>query len=109
MSASRDRIRNVQASTLRPPSVSGGKRGEPVAHLSTVCCSRLFPISSEDARRAGLETPLRMFQTHVDSLTDILPGDVLVVDGKQYPVRWHEVWQMGRKLIVEELLNASTP
>lgn len=109
MSASRDRIRNVTASTLRPPSVANGKRGEPVAHLTKVCCSRLFPISSEDARRAGLDTPLRMYQTHVDSLIDILPGDVLVVDGKEYPVRWHEVWQMGRKLIVEELLNASTP
>lgn len=80
-----------------------------VQHLATVCCTRLFPISSEDARRAGLDTPLRMYQAHVDAETDIVAGDVLVIDAKQYPVRFHEEWGMGRKLIVEELLNASAP
>lgn len=109
MSAARDRIRNVSASTLRPPSPASGKRGKPVAYLTTVCCSPLFPISTEDARRAGLETPLRMHQTHVDPIVDIVAGDTLVIDGKEYPVRWHEVWRLGRKLIVEELLSASTP
>lgn len=78
-----------------------------VQHLATVCCTRLFPLSADDARRAGLETPLRMYQTHVDADTDIVAGDVLVIGTQQYPVRFHERWLMGRKLIVEELLSAS--
>ena len=113
MSKAFDRIANVTASTKRPPSVSDGKRGSPATNISSLSCTPLDPADpgtrSELQERLGLETPYELLQTYVDTALDIKEGDILVVDGTEYPIRAVADWAAAgsmpayKALIIEEL------
>ena len=85
------RLLTVTASTKRPPAVSNGKRGELAAHLSTLKCSALDPVSAEISQRVALNTPHEVLQAFVGA-DDVREGDVLTVSGKDYPIRAVEDW-----------------
>lgn len=107
MTSAFDRVANVTASTKRPPAVSSGKRGAPVAHLASLKCTPLDPVDAEIRQRVTVESPHELLQTFVDRAADILPGDLLVVMGKEYPIRSVADWGWGsssyRHLVVEDL------
>lgn len=92
MSRAFDRMATVTAATKRPPSMSGGRRGSPVDHLSGFACLPLDPVSADTVQRLGLQTPVRALQT-VTKETDIKEGDVLVVDGEEYVIRSVSDWE----------------
>ncbi len=67
----------VNASTKRPPAISGGKRGEMVVNLSSVNVTPLTAVSIDTATRIGLDTPYNLLQTFAEGDTDIADGDEL--------------------------------
>jgi hypothetical protein len=95
------------ATTTRPPGISSGKIGDPVAHLSGV---KITPVMLSSAtgmhgiRQAiGLDgSAIQVYEayttvhTHVDGgvsvyqVPDIVRGDRLTVGGVTYNVRWSE-------------------
>jgi hypothetical protein len=96
------------ATINRTPAISGGKVGDPVAHLTLV---KIQPITlpmgrgQNDIRRAigfGDGSAVQVFETYteahghydggvyVDQIPDIRPGDQLVNNGTTYSVRWAE-------------------
>lgn len=101
------RLATVAASTKRPPVVSGGKRGTPAAYLSDIRVTPLDPVDPETRQRLALQTPHELLQTFAQGGLDILEGDLLVVDGVEYPVRSAAEWLWRSSeyvhLIVEEL------
>jgi hypothetical protein len=106
-SASFARLAVVTASTKRPPAIAGGKRGTPAARLSLVKCLPLDTAEQQRVRelaaRLGmaLDTPLDILQTMTDGNQDIKEGDVLVVNGAEYPIRGIDDWYWrGSKYLV---------
>lgn len=79
------RMAVIDASTKRAQIVSG-QRGEPVMHIASLRCTPLDPVSSDLAQRVGLDSPYELLQTMTEE-TDVREGDVLVVDGVDYPIR----------------------
>lgn len=73
--------------TKRLPSLVGGKRGEPAIYLEAVSCTPLDPVSEQTALRLRLNTPHTLRQVHMEDSVDIIKGDVLVLDGRDYPVQ----------------------
>lgn len=94
-SASFRRMATVAFTTKRSPAMSASGRGEPAAHLTSdaLRCLPLDPADSQQARdlafrlRQETNAPIELLQTYVDADLDILEGDVLVVGGREYPVR----------------------
>lgn len=69
------------------------KRGAPAAYITTpFACLPLDPLGQELANRLNLQSPYELKQTVVDGSTDIVEGDVLTVDGVDYPVRSVGEW-----------------
>lgn len=102
-----ERLAVVRASTKRPPVLSGGRRGAPVPRLPLIMCLPLDTAEQQRVRdlaaRLGmaLDAPLDVLQTMVDGSTDIIEGDVLVVDLKEYPIRAIDDWYWrGSKFLV---------
>jgi len=91
--ASFARLATVSANTKRPPPISSGKRGTPALYLLNVRCLPLDTAERQQVRamaaRLGqvLDAPLDMLQTTVDGNYDIKEGDILVVNGTEYPIR----------------------
>ncbi len=54
------------ATVKRSPGMVGGKRGEPVAHLTGVACTALYPASAELLQRPDLQTPHLLKQCYLD-------------------------------------------
>ena len=82
----------VTASTKRPPAPVNGKRGAPVAHLSTVSITPLTAVSIDTATRIGLDTPYNLLQTFAEGDDDIADGDDLTpadgaYAGREMPVK----------------------
>lgn len=101
------RMAVVTASTKRPPSLSGSKRGVPVTYLPFFRCLPLDTAEQQRVRELaarlgmGLDAPLDILQTMVDGAEDIKEGDVLVVDTKEYPIRAVDDWYWrGSKYLV---------
>ena len=90
------RLATVTASTRRSPAVSGGKRGAPTTNITSLDCTPLDPVQAETAFRAGLESPFGLLGTFVDADLDIIQGDILVVDGTEYPIKALEPWGWKR-------------
>jgi len=96
MSAAARRQATVIASTLRPPALSGGKRGEPVLHLSALRCMPIDPVGTQTAMRFGLQAPYTQLETFAfpgtgssagsEELPDVARGDVLVVGAVRYTI-----------------------
>jgi hypothetical protein len=101
------RAATVAASTRRPPTVSGGKRGAAVVCLDGIVITPLDPVDPETRQRLALQTPHELLQCFADGGLDVVEGDVLVVDGAEYPVRSAAEWLWRGSqyvhLIVEEL------
>ena len=105
------KLATVTASTKRPPTISGGKRGSPVTNVSSLSCWPLDPVDPELRQRLGLDTPHELLQTFVDNGVDIVEGDLLVVGSTEYPVRavgdwyWSPLEANYLHLILEDLKN----
>ena len=102
-----DRLATESASTKRA-TVVDGKRGVPAVHVATLACTPLDPLGGDEGIRLRevLETPHELLQTFVAGETDVREGDVLVVDGKDYPVRVVANWAgrvTHKRLAVEDL------
>lgn len=101
------RMLTVTASTKRAPAIASGKRGAAATNVASLLCMPLDPVDPELRQRLALNTPHELLQT-MTLETDIREGDILVVAGKEYPVRscaeW--IWRGGtsfRHLVVEDL------
>jgi hypothetical protein len=116
ISHSMDRLLRITASTKRAThSLSTGKRGTPVAYLTTVMCMPLDPIGASETRQRmqvmGLNTPILLLQTVVSGEHDIEKGDVLTVSSVDYEIKDLEDWaaetgdsgQQYLRLIVEKV------
>ena len=99
MSATMTRLMRICVSTKRAAAISGGKRGEPVAHLARVRCTEFYPIDAETRQRQVLNTPHEVYQIFTDATADIAKADVLtpietttLVVGDAYTVMAVERW-----------------
>lgn len=114
-SASFTRLATVTAATKRLPPLSGGKRGEPTVWITSLRCTPLDPAEDQRARdlafrlRQVLDGPFEMMQTFVDAALDIVEGDVLVVDGIDYPVRGVDRWTWRGSTYLRLLIEQSKP
>ena len=107
MTAAFSRLAIVSATTKRA-TMTAGKRGDASAYLTGLFCTPLDPVSAEDVQRMNLPTSLQLQETFIAEGADIVTGDRLVVEGKDYPIRAVEkfTWQSGEKylhLIIESL------
>lgn len=109
MSKSFSLLATVTASTKRAPAIVGGKRGTLVTNIASLKCLPLDPVSAEIRQRLALETPHEVLQTSVDASLDIIEGDILTVDGTDYPIRacedwyWRPTGETYRRLYLENL------
>lgn len=109
MSVSFNCMATVEASTKRPPAITGGKGGAMVEHIPALRCTPLDPVTAEIAQRFALGTPLELLQTFTLD-ADVREGDVLVVDDREYPIKAVADWRwdrftITRHLILEDLKN----
>lgn len=81
------RLATLTGSTKRVL-MTGGKTATPTAYLSGVVCTPLDPVFDDVKDEMVIETPYRMVQTFVDSGLDIKKGDILTVNGQDYPVHF---------------------
>lgn len=97
----------VTASTKRLPEIVSGKRGSAVTKIVSLKCTPLDPVDPELRQRLQIDTPHEVLQTFIDGSLDVKEGDLLVVAGKEYPVRSAADWAWRtwayRHLIVEDL------
>ncbi len=93
------------AQTKRETMTSG--LGGLAPYLSNVPCTPLLDLDDQTRQRPDLKTYYRLWQVFVDGVWDIINGDVLVLHGKDYPVRDAKPWEFAGiqalRLIVEEL------
>jgi|FLYN01.1.fsa_nt_gi hypothetical protein len=108
-SASFRRLATVTASTKRPPAINAttGLRGAPTVQIASLMCLPLDPVDPAIQQRLGLHTPHEVLSTVVDDGLDIVEGDILVVSGKEYPIKAVGDWAWRsttyRVLYVENL------
>jgi hypothetical protein len=95
----------VTASTKRAPAFAAGKRGPAVTFLASVLISPLTPASKALMVRQDLRTPYTMLECFCPDEHDIQNGDFLVIDGREYPVRFVETWTGFLLVMVEDLQN----
>lgn len=96
------------ASTKRSPAAVGGKIGAPVTYLTGLSVVPLMPVNPETVLSLGLNSPREAKQTFIDTIVDVVEGDVLVVDSTEYTVRSVAEWNGGTDqsfvhLVVEEI------
>ena len=108
MSDSFSSFASVTASTKRNPAAVAGKIGEPVENLTGLQITPLMPLDPETAVTLPLGSPREAKQTFIDTIVDIVEGDVLVVVGTEYAVRSVAEWKGGMDqsflhLVVEEI------
>jgi hypothetical protein len=93
------------ASTKRPPTISGGRRGTATANIASLSCTPLDPVDSEIRQRLVLDTPHEVLQTFVDGSLDIREGDILTYQGQDYPVRACAEWKWRGSLYLHLILE----
>lgn len=89
----------TKTATTKRASVSGTppKKGAAAAYITTpFACLPLDPVSQELANRLNLQSPYELKQTVVDGSLDIVEGDVLTMDGVDYPIRSVGEWDWTR-------------
>jgi hypothetical protein len=96
------------ASTKRRPAEASGRVGAMTAHLTSVQCTDLVPVSAEYIDRVPQLAQYAMLYEVLAEDADIEIGDVLVVGSTEYPVRAVERWPWPGSehylhLIVEEV------
>lgn len=85
------RTATIPASTKRA-TISGGKRGDPVTLIDSLYCTPLDPPRQETLQRVNLDSPYELLETFTHGNQDIKIGDVLVVSGSSYSVRYVGDW-----------------
>lgn len=81
------------ASTKRPPKTGGRKRGSPVLYLVDIPITPLVQPSRETARdsvfrlREELGAAMEFLETTTAASRDFEEGDLLIVRGREYPIR----------------------
>lgn len=96
MSSAFDRMATKTGSIKRPPELDGDfKRGEAESVAGTFSCFPVDPLGAELATSVPFEKPEQARQTFVNNDVDIREGDILVVDGREYPVKYVDdyVWR----------------
>jgi len=82
----------VACSTKRSEIVDG--QGEdPALEIPGLFCMPIMPVDAELASRAGLNTPLEIWQTFIEGNPDIVQGDILTIGSQDYDIR--AVWDYG--------------
>lgn len=109
------RLLMTRAASVKRATIAGGKRGTPVAVLTGIACTPLYPADAGAVNNLLMQiksdTPYRILETFVAGKPDIRGGDLLAVDGETYTVRAVAEWEMpgGTRqfthLLVEELPN----
>lgn len=95
-SATTARFMRARCDILRVPAPVAGKAQDAAAHLSEVRCTPMIPLNNEIAVRAGIESPATTRVVYVDADLDVKGGDVLVMDGKHYPIRYAGRYDMAQ-------------
>ena len=99
-------IMTKTASTKRA-TMTNGLRGAAMPYLSGLSITPLDPVSAEIAMRVAGKAPQELLQTFVEGAVDVREGDVLVVDGKEYPIRSCAEWTWRkseyRQLVLEDI------
>lgn len=102
-----DKLAKKSASTKRAPTATAAKHvGAAAENLSGLRCTPLDQSVPESMRELVIDAPYVPLVTVIHGDHDILAGDVLVVDGVEYPIRavrrfdWRD--SEYRVLIVEE-------
>lgn len=86
------RMASVTASTKRRVfDEAEGKVTAPTTNVASLSCTPLDPVDPELRERLALDTPHELLQTFTTE-TDIKDGDILVVAGKDYPIRAVADW-----------------
>ena len=106
------RFLTIPFSTKRFPAKVAGRQGEAVPHLVAdgLYCAPLDPAENNTVQlvqRPELDRQVDILETYTPEL-DILEGDLLVVDGVEYPIRRMQRWhwrgsEVFLRLIVERL------
>lgn len=104
-------MQTVPFTTRRPPPKVGGRQAAPAPYLvaTDLRCTPLNPADSATHKlmREQLDRQVRVLETYTAATADIADGDLLVVDGRDYPVRRAERWDWRRtiflRLLVEDL------
>lgn len=70
--------------------IVGGQGSAPTENLIGLYCTPLDPVDGEVSSRAGLQSPLGIWQTFIEGGNDIINGDVLTVSEVDYDIK--AVW-----------------
>lgn len=84
-SSSFTRLLTEEASVKRA-TMTNGKRGSPTTVITSLPCMPLMPVDAETRNRLALDTPHLLLQTFIEGTYTLKRGDVLVLDGTDYPV-----------------------
>lgn len=77
-----------QTGATRRATIVSGKGGVPVAHLSGLPCTTLFPDSRGELRqRLKIDSPYEVYSLYVMGQPEIVQGDVWVQGGAEYVIR----------------------
>lgn len=110
MSLAFKRVATETASVKRPPAVSGGQRGKPEFVLVNLKCTPLYPVDLDVAARIVSDLTVTLLETFIETNSTILRGDLLVMNGKEYPVKSIEPWTWrGTKRLRVRVEDIATP
>ena len=102
------KMATVTASTKRVGAIVGGLVPAPSAHIGSLKCLPLDPVSPEVAQGVEGLSFREILQTSVEASLDIVEGDILVVGSTEYPIRavgdwyWPPDTTTYRTLILED-------
>lgn len=92
----------------RSPEVVAGARGEATLYRSDLRATPLCPVDGETRARVATDSAHTVYEAYVFDEVDIRNGDILISDGRDYPIRAVEPWQyavpLGAAVVVRRLL-----
>jgi len=81
------------------------------AYLSNLKCTPLAPVDAETRTRLQLNTPVILWEVHLQDAPDIKAGDRLTISSVEYPVKtvepytWLPSSDTRMRLILEDVRN----
>lgn len=109
------RMMNVTASTKRSPALTAGKRGLPATHLTALRCTPVDPANGQGAQdlalRLGdsLKQGFRIMETFTEPGQDLIDGDVLITNGREYVIRQVNEWAWRGSSFMHLLMEDNRP
>lgn len=93
--------------TKRSHGVVDGKREAPSIHLQNLPSTDLYPVKPEELQsRFPDKAPETFRKIYVYGVElDIVEGDLLVKNNREYPIRSAAVWDLEVEIVVEVLKN----